>query len=91
MPDTTTVVNLTMTGSEVSYELPANVASAFFRARGGDVEFRSVSGSTPYITIDDGTHLTLTGRTVSEKIFYFDGASNVVVEVMLWLGSADPR
>ena len=91
MPDSTTIANLTMTGSEVIYELPSNVASAYFRARGGDVELRSVSGSTPYITIDDGTHLVLTGRTVSEKIFYFTGDSNAVVEVMLWLGSADPR
>lgn len=90
MPDSTTIANESMTGSEVQYDLPANVASAYFRARGGDIQMRSVSGSDPYITIDDGQHLTLTGRTVSSKTYLFTGDSGVTLEIMLWLGSADP-
>lgn len=91
MPDSTTVANETMTGSEVIYTVPAGTAVAYFRARGGDIQMRSVTGSTPYITIDNGQNLVLNARTVSGKTYYFTGASGVVLEVMLWLGAADTR
>lgn len=91
MPDSKLAANISMTGSEISYDIPANVASIMFRARGADMEFRTTSGSTEYVTIDDGTHLTFPGRTISETTFYFTGANGSVVEVLTWKGSVDPR
>ena len=91
MPDTKVVANISMTGSAVSYAVPANVASIMFRARGADMQFRTTSGSSGYVTIDDGTSLNLDGRTVSGDTFYFTGDSGSVVEVLIWYGSADPR
>ena len=91
MPDSKIVANISMTGSEISHDVPVNVANVMFRARGADIEFRTTSGSAEYWTIDDGRYLGFSGRTVSERTFFFTGASGSVVEVLTWKGSVDPR
>ena len=73
------VENTTMTGSEVTYTFDANATSVLFRARGADIQMRSITSGV-YYTIKADAHYEITDKNLRSRVLFFTGTSGVVLE-----------
>jgi hypothetical protein len=76
------VENTAMTGSEVTYTFDVNATSTLFRARGGDIEMRSITTGDYYTIKADATY-ELTEKNMRSRVLFFTGASGVVLEAVI--------
>jgi hypothetical protein len=67
--------NITMDGTEKTYNVPANTYSLALHAVGASITMRKVSGSAIGWTIADGEKEAFETRTVAGERIYFIGAS----------------
>ncbi len=82
------VAAVAMTGSDVAYTIPDEVASFALHCPDGDLTLKSESGGSPW-TILAGTKESFASRTVKNKTVYLNAASGLSVEVLLFHGTMD--
>ena len=69
------IVNITMDGTEKTYDVPANTASLALHAVGGSITMRKVSGSATGWTFADGEKEAIETRTIAGERLYFIGTT----------------
>ncbi len=77
------------TGTDVEYEIPANVASIALHCATADFDLKHESGGSAW-TVLAGTKESFAARTVAGKLLFLNGATGNTVQIMLFFGSMDP-
>lgn len=74
------IVNITLSGSEVSYQIPANVRTVAFQANGGDITMATESGGATW-KIADGSKEAISNVNLSNRTYYFNGTATLEIRL----------
>jgi hypothetical protein len=75
-----------MTGSEISYTIPANTAYIAFHALDGDITIASASSGDAW-TLKQGQKEGHPGKDLSGQTVYLSGTNAVILEVLTRTGT----
>jgi len=82
------VDKVTMTGSEVTYNVPDSVYSIAFQARNGNIEMRATTGGE-YWTLKSLTPEAFDTKKMAGERFFFTGTSGHILEVRYLKGTPE--